>query len=72
MTLVYVSQSNISKVKGSLSSEKPYTFVSPTVTDVNFQATKVIVCGNYPSIEKRYKGICAVEKIEIEEDKKEE
>lgn len=67
MVLIYCSKDKREQAIEALGLEgKPYEFTSPTHTGVNHYATRVIVCGNHPSIVDRYKGIARVETVSFD------
>jgi hypothetical protein len=67
MTLVYCSiDKRDLAVKQLGLSKTPHEFVSPTAPGINHYATRVIICGNHPSIAERYKGIAKVDTVSLQ------
>lgn len=61
MTIIYCAQDKRAAVKEALDLEYNHVFASPSDQAVDHSATRVIIVGNHPSIEERYKGIARVE-----------
>lgn len=69
MIIVYCAKEKQEAAEQALDlSGKPYEFVSPTQSGINYTATKVYVVGSHPSIVERYSGITEVESIELKDE----
>lgn len=68
MTIIYCAKDKESQAVASLDLPDPYDFRSPTSTGVVHHASRVVIVGNHPSIEKRYKGIAKVETLTLDDE----
>lgn len=64
MTLIITSNTNRKFAETIAKKHDQVEFASPTQRSVNYGASKVIVIGSYPALEKRYQGIVPVEVID--------
>lgn len=64
MTVIYCAKDKREEVKEQLDLEFNHVFASPNDQAVDHSATNVIIVGNHPHIEDRYKGLAKVEYFE--------
>lgn len=67
MTVVIAYKKHWEALQEQLDLEYDHVFVSPQGADVAYSADRVIIVGNHPKIESKYKGIVPVEKITLDE-----
>jgi len=66
MILVFINKTNLEKIEGELDYPQ-YSFKSPKDVAVDHSASKVVLVGNYPNLAKKYKGICPIEQVTVDE-----
>jgi len=67
MTLIIAYKKHWEALQEQLDLEYDHVFVSPTGAEVDYSADRVIIAGNHPKIANKYRGVCEVETIDIEE-----
>lgn len=65
MVLIVTSKANQKAAeKYARNCTEPVCFASPTHTGVNYHASKVVIVGAYPALERRYRGVMPIETID--------
>lgn len=68
MTVVIAYKKHWETLQEQLNLEYDHVFVNPQGADVDYSADRVIIAGNHPKIEGKYRGIVPVETVTVDED----
>lgn len=68
MTIIIAYKKHWQQLQDQLDLDFDHVFVSPVGAEVDYSADRVIIAGDHPTIADKYRGICNVETITIDED----